>query len=125
MSKDEKEAFENLVETTWDAIVELADIDSSGYKIDEHLLCNSDHKVTKTIVYIYSMESFVYRILNSSSRNQDMSKVSTMGPFAVLLTQIVYGCEERRLRSSTVTKTEVVKTLGKDIKHIYRGLRLT
>ena len=69
MSKKEKETLQELIETTWDVISKLADLTSFGNEPDEYVLSNSDHIVTKTIIYIYSMESFVYKELNLSSRN--------------------------------------------------------
>ena len=36
-------------------------------------------------IRIYTMESFVYRILNETLRNFDMSKVDTFGPFCYFL----------------------------------------
>jgi len=69
MSKKEKETLQELIYTTWDAISKLADLTSFGNEPDEYVLSNSDHIVTKTIIYIYSMESFVYKELNLSSRN--------------------------------------------------------
>ena len=86
MSKKEKKTLEDLIEETWNAISILADLTSHGNQPDEYVLSNSDHIVTKTIIYIYSMESFVYKKVNESSRNQDKTKISTLGPFAVLLT---------------------------------------
>jgi hypothetical protein len=82
----------------------LAHLTAAFNKVDEHMLFNADNIITKTIIYIYSMESFVYKELNKASRLQDMSKVPTLGPFSVLLGQIVYGCESRRVRGDTIGK---------------------
>ena len=70
MSKNEQNLFNELLDNTWEAIFKLTDLISFGYdEPDEYVLSNSDHIVTKSIVYIYSMESFVYKELNLSSRN--------------------------------------------------------
>ena len=39
------------------------------------ILSNPDHKITKRILYLYSMESFIYFELNKASRNKDISKI--------------------------------------------------
>jgi hypothetical protein len=49
------------------------------------------------------METFIYTAINRASRNQDETKVRTLGPYAVLLAQIVYGAEEKRERTFDMT----------------------
>ena len=40
-------------------------------------------KLRKGLLKIYSMESFVYRQLNTASRHRDSSKIDNYGPFAL------------------------------------------
>jgi hypothetical protein len=37
------------------------------------------------------METFIYGNVNAGSKNQDCSKISTLGPFAMALTDITQG----------------------------------
>ena len=49
--------------------------------------------VTKIIMFIYSMETHIPYDLNAASRNQDLSKIETLGPFAAALSYIVQGTD--------------------------------
>jgi hypothetical protein len=40
-------------------------------------------------VFIYSLETFLYKTLNKSSRDYDESKVSSLGPFAYALDMVL------------------------------------
>lgn len=54
-------------------------------EIDEYMLSDANHDVTKAIMYLYSMETFIYTAVNRASRTQDETKIRTLGPYAVLL----------------------------------------
>ena len=45
---------------------------------------------------IYSLESFVYKILNFAARKQDQSKVATMGPYALALADVITYAQTQR-----------------------------
>ena len=45
-----------------------------------------NHPHVKAILYMYSLDSFLFDRLNQSQRDQDSSVVETLGPFAVALT---------------------------------------
>jgi len=49
------------------------------------MLCDPNHTVTRTIMYLYSMETFIPQVLNLVSRRKDMSYVDSLGPFATVL----------------------------------------
>ena len=55
-----------------------------------------EHKDVKAILLIYSLESFLFKRLNESSREQDTSAISTLGPFAVALTEIINNIQSKR-----------------------------
>jgi hypothetical protein len=48
-----------------------------------------NHQDVKTIMFIYSMETFLYTRLNKIQRDKDTSSILTLGPFAVALTRII------------------------------------
>ena len=52
-------------------------------------LTDPEHKDVKLILTMYSLESFLFRRLNESSREQDTLAIDTLGPFAVSLTKII------------------------------------
>ena len=72
-------------------------IDLKGYDFDTPIpvadFFDANSNICKTILYVYSMETFVYKTLNSSSRNKDASKIATLGPFAAAMSFILYRAE--------------------------------
>ena len=47
--------------------------------------CTSDEEILACAARLYSAESFLYKLLNTTLRDKDMSKLDTLGPFCVLL----------------------------------------
>ncbi len=45
--------------------------------------------ITKMILCLYSMETFLYSEINRASRDKDKSKISTLGPYSFVLSWIV------------------------------------
>ncbi len=45
--------------------------------------------ITKMILCLYSMETFLYTEINRASRDKDKSKISTLGPYSFVLSWIV------------------------------------
>ena len=43
----------------------------------------------KVILYIYTLETFIYKALNRASRTKDLSKSETLGPYALALGDIL------------------------------------
>lgn len=70
------------------------------------------HEFVKTLVYIYSMESFVFAEMNKASREKDTSKIEFYGPFASALGFIVH-CGNYKQTEFT---NEII---------VYRGLRVS
>lgn len=52
-------------------------------------LHDPDHAHVKAIMYLYSMETFLYKRINEISRNKDSSVILNLGPYAVALTRII------------------------------------
>jgi hypothetical protein len=48
-----------------------------------------NHKDVKTILFIYTLECFLYKRINKASRDMDASSIETLGPFTVALTRII------------------------------------
>ena len=59
----------------------MVDEDKLHKPIDADLW-NPNSEVVASIMFMYSMETFLPYTLNSASRDKDMSKVPTLGPFA-------------------------------------------
>ena len=63
------------------------------------ILSDPNHKLVKTLVYVYSMESFVFSEMNKASRMKDKSKIKFYGAFASALGFIVHcgnRCNSRK-----------------------------
>ena len=96
-------------------LFELADL---GYDFDKSLtpkiLRDPYHKVVKHLLYIYSMESFVYEELNRVCREKDKSKIKFYGAFAAALSYIIHSANHNRAEDK-LNHTTI----------LYRGLKLT
>ena len=57
------------------------------------------HPVTQTLIYIHSMETFIYKDLKKASLNKDIKKVKTLGPYAYAIALIISGSLEGKLMS--------------------------
>lgn len=55
-----------------------------------------EHNHVKAVLFMYSLDSFLFDRLNQSSRDQDFSVIDTLGPFAVALTKIINSVERKR-----------------------------
>lgn len=48
-----------------------------------------EHEDVKAIMFMYSLDCFLFGRLNKISRDKDSSAIETLGPFAVALTKII------------------------------------
>jgi len=53
------------------------------------ILIDPNHPVTKLMLLTYSMECFIYKHMNNASRYGDVSKIDSLGPYALVLGTIV------------------------------------
>ena len=50
----------------------------------------------KVILNFYSLESFLFKKLNKSSREKDTAVIRTLGPFAVALNKVINHVQSKR-----------------------------
>lgn len=74
----------------WKNIFEMMKGVDMNKPITPELLADPSNGFVKMIVYIYSMESFIFKELNAASRNKDESKLKFYGPLASALSFIVH-----------------------------------
>ena len=55
----------------WKFLFRLADVGDLDKPLTPKILSDPSHKIVKLILYIYSMESFIYEDLNKATREQD------------------------------------------------------
>lgn len=60
------------------------------------ILSNPDHPFVKTLLYIYSMESFVFKEINKASRDKDLYKIEFYGPFASALGYVIHAANAKK-----------------------------
>ena len=85
----EKKFLSDSVCNLWEIIFECSNFGPLEEEIDRNALSDPDNQITMNILYIYSMESFICKMINDATRNQDETKIQTLGPFAAVLTQIL------------------------------------
>lgn len=64
--------------------------------IDIEQLHNPTSELVKAILFIYSLDTNIPTVLNKAEREKDLSKVQSLGPFALVLRSIVCGAQEER-----------------------------
>ena len=98
----------------WELIFELTNL---GAEMDEPLtakiLSDPNHVITRHILYIYSMESFIYADMNRACRDKDKSKIKFYGAFAAALSYIIYNANKNRKDREVVKQTK-----------LYRGIKM-
>ena len=58
--------------------------------LDLKTLSNPNNKFVKTMIYLYSMESFLFKEMNKTTRDKDQEKIKFYGPFASALSFIIH-----------------------------------
>jgi len=64
--------------------------------LTKDILSDPKHFVVKTLIYLYSLEPPIYRVLNKASRDKDKSRVGTLGPYSDCLRTILANAERNR-----------------------------
>lgn len=77
------------------------------------ILSNPNHEFVKLVLYIYSMQSFVFIEMNKASRDKDLSKIEYYGPLASVLGYILHAANQNRKHKLPNNFT------------VYRGLKLS
>ena len=71
-------------------LFKLADLDEDlDTPLNPKVLSDPNHKAVKYLMYIYSMESFIYADLNRVCRIKDKSKIKFYGAFSAALSFII------------------------------------
>lgn len=82
----ESEIDQKNIQLMWTCFVKLCGVDDLD-RIPQ--LNDPEHVDVQAILIMYSLESFLFKRLNESSRLKDTSAIVTLGPFAVALTKII------------------------------------
>ena len=96
----------------WQHIFKLAEGVDFHKALSPKILSDPNNKFVQTIIYIYSMQTFVYDEINNVSRNKNVDKIQMFGPFAAALSYIIH-CGN------------INKSVFKSGFSVFRGLKLT
>ena len=97
----------------WKMLFKLANLDEDLEKpLTQKVLSDPEHKAVKHIMYIYSMESFIYADLNRVCREKDNSKIKFYGAFAAALSFIIQSANQNRVED----KLDETTTLFRGVK---------
>ena len=97
----------------WKFLFVFADLGDLDKPLTPKILGNSNHKVTKHLLYLYSMESFIYTNLNRACRDKNKDEIPQYGAYAAALGYI--------LNSANIGRKDCLK----GTTNLYRGLKLT
>lgn len=94
-------------------LFELANLGDLNKPLTPKILSDSSNKITKHIIYLYTMESFIYAEMNKASRDKDKSKIKYYGAFAAALSYIIDAANSNRKTNKLVNFTK-----------LYRGIKM-
>jgi hypothetical protein len=75
----------------------LLNKDFDAQRILERLRsCKDEREILECAVWLYTRDSFLYRLVNSTLRNDDLTKVDTLGPFCYLLREHLFYADKSK-----------------------------
>jgi hypothetical protein len=74
------------VELIWHTFLKVSGIENLSQVPNTS---DPEHPHVKAILFIYSMESFLFKRLNEVSRKKDGASIENIGPYAVALTMVI------------------------------------
>ena len=83
------------VELLWVTFFKVAGIQDSDLK-KMPVFDQPEHPHVKAIIFVYSLESFLFSEINRSSREKDTRVIDTLGPFAVAISNVIEKLEAKR-----------------------------
>ena len=103
----------NKQKQMWQYIFSLSEsVANPNEPLTARILSDSSNIFVKTLIYIYSMESFVFSEMNRASRMKDLSKIKYYGPFASALGFVIHQGNKKETN------------LARKFK-LYRGLQMS
>ena len=91
---------------------DLANLGDLDKPLTKKILSDLKHPVVKHIIYIYTMECFIYDEINNAIRTKDCSKIKYYGAYAAAFSLIIHYANVSRKDKDKLKKHTV----------LYRGL---
>ena len=99
----------------WDLLFQLGTQRYSLAKpLTQKILSDSTNPTTNLILYLYTMESFIYTDLNRACRNKDHKSIKFYGAFSAALSFIIDNANKNRKQISSKKRTKL----------LFRGLKM-
>jgi len=73
----------------WKNLFKIGNLGNFDQPLTAKILSNSNHKIVKHLMYIFSMESFLFSELNLATREKNSLKIKYYGPIASAVGYIV------------------------------------
>ena len=77
------------------------------------ILSDHNNDFVKNLIYIYSMQTFIFSEINKTSRDKDKSKIEYYGPLASALGYIIHIGNYESLK----TKEKIITYRGMKVKN--------
>ena len=81
--------IKGIYTSNWNMLFDLAKLGDINKPLTPKILKDPYHPITRHILYLYSMESFIYGEMNHACRVKDNSKIQYYGAFAATLSYII------------------------------------
>ena len=84
----------------WRGVFDMVKDVEMNKPLSPKILSKSNQPFVQRLIYIYSMQTFLFKELNKASRNKDVTKIKFYGAFASALSFIVhYGNHKSQQKS--------------------------
>lgn len=84
------EALDNI-QKVWENVFAEIPLEERDQPLTVEILCNPEHPIVLMLLYLYTLDNFLFIELNKGSREGDMGKIDTLGPYAAALGRIFFG----------------------------------
>ena len=108
-------------------LFDLAKLGELDKPLTPKILSVPTSNIARHILYLYSMESFIYPELNKASREKDQSKIQFYGAFAAALSYIIYSANPNRVSQKlegTTTLFRGLKLKPDELDHYNEGFKI-
>ena len=99
----------------WKLLFDMANLGTLTEPLSPRILSDPTHKIVRHLLYLYTMESFIYPEMNRACRKKDRTKIKYYGAYAAALSYIIYYANTKRSINSKTNRTTT----------LYRGVALS
>lgn len=96
-----KQKFQLMIKTYkehWEYLFKINCLNKNLDKpLTQKILSDSGHPITRHLIYMYSMESFIYKHLNRACRDKDKKQIQYYGAYAAALSYILHHANSNRV----------------------------